>query len=850
MTEHTVDLSNCDREPIHLLGQVQPFGALIAVNNDWLVSHVSRNAVELLGLAVDLQPGMQLSKAVDADGFQQLRSAVSALVHEDQVDRLFGIRIGAGPGLFDCALHRSGPFTIIELEPHEEGDLAKQFALLRPVVGRLERHEDLRGLCEEAARQLRLTLGIDRVMVYRFHSDQSGEVFAEARREDLEPFFGLRYPKSDIPAQARALYLRNRFRIISDVDAVPVPIDPELTIDGQPLDLSMSTLRSVSPIHIEYLQNMGVKASLSISIIVGGKLWGLFACHHYAPRILPYSQRTAAELFSELFSLILERTLARDDNRLREDGRRVHDRLMRDIASGSALSQSLPTISSLIQSVIPHDGASLFVVDSYDIRGAAPNEEEFRAVLPQINGAASSRILATDALQERVPKAARFADRAAGALIIPVSRTPRDYLVLWRRPLTRTVTWAGNPEKPVTQGPNGIRLTPRESFAAWQETVEGRGEEWTEAEIKMGENLRVTLLEIILRLTDEVVVERARAQQQQELLIAELNHRVRNILNLIRGLVSQSRGEARNMEEFTEIVGGRISSLASAHDNITRSNWSAAPFSELLMSEAQAYIGTRLDRIALTGPEVMISPEAYTVMALVIHEMMTNSAKYGSLSDGTGRLAVEVAPDGAGGLAIEWKESGGPPVRPPQRRGFGSTIIERSIPYELEGTARVDYRLEGVVAHFTLPARWVSWPQEGRRTMQTTSRARAQADLPEDLPGSILLVEDSMIIALDTEDVLRDLGVETILLESTVAGALSRLASTTPDLALLDFNLGKESSEEVARELVRRGIPFWLATGYGEMEERLDDIGARGLLVKPYGKEHLVEVLSKFAADN
>ena len=134
--------------------------------------------------------------------------------------------------------------------------------------------------------------------------------------------------------------------------------------------------------------------------------------------------------------------------------------------------------------------------------------------------------------------------------------------------------------------------------------------------------------------------------------------------------------------------------------------------------------------------------------------------------------------------------------------------------------------------------------------MQTTSRARAQADLPEDLPGSILLVEDSMIIALDTEDVLRDLGVETILLESTVAGALSRLASTTPDLALLDFNLGKESSEEVARELVRRGIPFWLATGYGEMEERLDDIGARGLLVKPYGKEHLVEVLSKFAADN
>ncbi|HCS17382.1 MAG TPA: histidine kinase, partial [Erythrobacter sp.] len=429
-----------------------------------------------------------------------------------------------------------------------------------------------------------------------------------------------------------------------------MPIEPGVSIDGDPLDLSMSSLRAVSPIHIEYLKNMGVGASLSISIIIGGKLWGLFACHHYGPKLLPYSQRTAAELFSEYFSLTLDRTLARQIAERRERGREMHTKLMRDVAAGTPLSSSLPTIEPVIQQAIPHDGASIFVEDIYDARGAAPNEEEFRAIVPSLNAAATSRILASDAIADRLPRAVRFADRAVGALIIPVSRTPRDYLVLWRKPLKQTVTWAGNPEKPVETGPNGARLTPRKSFEAWQETVEGRAEKWTSAEVEIAEGLRVTLLEIILRLTDEAVTERARAQQQQELLIAELNHRVRNILNLIRGLINQSKGEARDIEGFVEIVAGRVRSLASAHDNITKGNWSHAPFSELIETEINAYIAAQNDRLELTGPEAMIAPEAYTVMALVMHEMITNSAKYGSLSDQTGTLEIDVSRDDDAGL--------------------------------------------------------------------------------------------------------------------------------------------------------------------------------------------------------
>ena len=160
-----------------------------------------------------------------------------------------------------------------------------------------------------AARQLKALLGFDRVMVYRFHSDDTGEVFAEAREMRLESFFGLHYPASDIPPQARKLYLTNILRIISDVADPTVAIAPAVSPAGIPLDLSLGTLRSVSPIHIEYLRNMGVTASMSISIVVRGKLWGLFACHHYSgARVLPYALRAVAELYAQLFGSSLARS--------------------------------------------------------------------------------------------------------------------------------------------------------------------------------------------------------------------------------------------------------------------------------------------------------------------------------------------------------------------------------------------------------------------------------------------------------------------------------------------------------------------------------------------------------------
>ncbi|RKF20614.1 GAF domain-containing protein [Altericroceibacterium spongiae] len=853
--DYEVNLTNCDREPIHKLGRIQPFGALIAVTSDWIVAHRSTNIGTFLQRSVPAI-GDRLQDHLSATSFERLVKVLSGAGEEDAQERVFGLDLQGNGTHFDVAMHVQGSLSIIEIEPHDEDGMADLTNSLRPIMARLEGADTAAELCKQAARQMKRLLGFDRVMVYRFHPDQSGEVVAEAREPQLESFLNLRYPKSDIPQQARKLYLRNLFRIIADVESEPVPIEPARSITGEELDLSLSTLRAVSPIHIEYLRNMGVGASLSISIVIDGKLWGLFACHHYGPRVLPYSLRTVAELFSQLFSFKLEIALARAGSILKERGRQLHDRLMSRLAGGTALVEELNTVDEVIGDVIPHDGASAFIEDAYSARGHAPTEEQFRQLIPSLNTATTSQIIETDNLSAMVPTAADFADKAVGALIIPVSRRPRDYIVLWRRELPQVVTWAGNPQKPVETGPHGDRLTPRKSFEAWQESVSGRSAPWTEEELTIAERLRVTLLEIIIRVTDEAIEERRRAQQQQDLLIAELNHRVRNILTLIRGLVSQSQADAHSVQSYAEIIGSRIRALAMAHDNITREQWESASLHELIRQEAEAYLSGKHDRVIITGEDRLLAPEAYTVIALVLHEMMTNSAKYGSLCDSAGRLELHTEVHSNGDYRLHWKEVGGPPVQPPKRKGFGTTIIERSIPFELKGDAQIDYKLTGVEAEFCIPAKFVSRAKRGKvesssqdvtlpSGLKRPAPNRKNKTKDSALPEHVLLVEDNMIIAMDAEEALQRLGVARVTIASGTTRALQVIREETIDFALLDFNLGSESSETIAEALGSADIPFCFATGYGESITQMSETNALGVLKKPYSDSDIKALLDR-----
>lgn len=843
------DLTECDREPIHHIASVQSFGALIAVDANWQITHLSANAATLLKAKAPPLIGQKLEACFTTAAIASLDAALSKLVEDDTIGRVFGIDLTGNSALFDCAIHPSGTSIIIEFEPHAVAEFRDHLAALTPIMAPLSAARSTGELCISAARLVREMLGYDRVMIYRFHADDSGEVVAEDKRDDLDPFLGLRYPSTDIPAQARDLFKRNRFRIITDTQDEPAAIEPVIDPQGKPLDLSMSVLRASSPIHIQYMKNMGLGASLSIAIVRQGKLWGLISCHHMEPKSVPFSLRSVAEMLSHMFSMTLDRLLIERSETLRAKSQRMHEMLMRRMADGAAFSDDLGEFLKILGEVIEHDGSSILIKDDYSATGASPQKEQFLSLLPALGNAADNPVIAASNLTDQIPEASAFSDTVAGALILPISRPPRDYLVLWRRPLTKTVLWGGNPAKSVAPG-NG-RLEPRSSFNAWAETVEGHCEEWSDSDLTIAENLRTTLLEVILKVTDEVASERKRAREQQDLLIAELNHRVRNILNLIRSLVSQSTKDAVNIADFTANIDGRVKALATAHDNITRQNWSPAPLASLFESEMEAYLSGKKDRLRIVGDPVLIQPEAYTVLALVVHELVTNSAKYGSLCDSKGTIDVDVRRADNGDLLITWTERGGPPVQPPTRRGFGSTIISRIIPHDLRGSAELKFKLTGLVAEFRVPARFIAAQEAAAATSQSQSPEGSGEGRLEDnhrVPEHVLLVEDNMIIALDTEDALLDAGVKSVSVQSSVSGALLAIEERPPEFAIVDFNLGTESSARVAQELAQRGVRFVMATGYSEIGEDLDGLGAAGLMRKPYGRDEITQALIGEAA--
>lgn len=839
-----VTLTNCDREPIHIPGSIQPFGFLLALQSDFSICMMSENAPAFLGR----ERGDILQRSLDdvfsAKAVAAIRARVDYLTTPDAVERAFGVPLLASGAPFDLAVHFSGAYLVIEAEPSMVEPDLHSGEVVRLMLGRLRKTKGSLELAQEAARQLKILSGFDRVMVYRFHADGSGEVIAEVAKAGLEPFLGLHYPASDIPQQARALYQRNWLRIIADIEQRPVPLTSLATHSAELLDLSMSVLRSVSPIHIEYLRNMGVGASMSVSILRDGRLWGLFACHHYSARNLSFERRNAAELFGQMFSWILESREREADMAYETRAHQVQERLIETAASHAHSRRAIADFVADFRNMIECDGVAVWSEEVITLSGDTPTESEVKELIAFINRTSPGRICASGEIAKVYAAGESFRDRAAGFLAIPISRSPRDCLIFFRREILRSVKWAGNPEKSYETGPLGPRLTPRKSFEIWQEVVRGQSAPWTPADLHIAQGLRVTLLEVILQLSELAARERKGAQERQELMIAELNHRVRNILSLVRGLLAQSKESAQSIEEFASVLGGRIQALARAHDQITNLNWAPVALKALVESEAGAYLGARAGRIHMGGPDVALDPKAFATLALVVHEMMTNSAKYGALADSTGQVEVVWHVDQSAGLVIDWKESGGPPVQPPSRRGFGTTIIERSVPFDLQGEAELRFDLLGVQARFVIPANYV----EMVASSGVPLRVEPEKPTPPRLTGDALIVEDNLIIAMSAEVILLELGARHVETAASVGEAMKAIERAKPAFAMLDLNLGSENSIPVGRKLLELKVPYIFATGYGERAPIPPELGMVPVIQKPYTREVVEAALAKLQA--
>lgn len=848
MTRSTVDqpdLTICDREPIHLLGAIQSFGFLIAVSSDWQVSRVSENIAEHLGTAWDDAIGQPLERLVSQQAVHDIRNRIAYLQGEDSVERLLRIQLQPDLPEYDVAIHFSQSMIIIEGEPsgpvgHEDIGIT-----VRSMLMRQSQTSSMQNFRLSAVRQIRAITGFDRVMLYRFDQDGAGEVVAESVVSKRESFLGLRYPATDIPRQARALYVRNVLRVIADLQDPGSRILPERDLSGQPIDLSMSVLRSVSPVHIEYLSNMGVCASLSISVVCEGRLWGLIACHHYSPLRPTLEQRTAAELFGRMFSMMLESREREETAAYEQRSRAITDRLMAVVAQDADLLHNPEWIGETIGAAIPNDGVGVYLDGRISLSGMTPDETQFQALVRDLSRGAASQIVTTDCLARLHPPAAACSERAAGMIAIPISRSPRDYVILFRAEKVRSVRWAGDPEKAMEEDAHGVRLSPRKSFEAWRQLVQGVSESFTSAEQRVAEAVRTSLLEVVLLLAEGRESDQARAHERQDLLIAELNHRVRNVLSLVRSLISRTRGSAQSHEEFTETLEGRVQALARAHDQLTTKRWGPAEIEPLVRAEANAYLAEGGERVRLSGPNVLLDPTAFNTLSLVLHELITNCAKYGALSD-SGHVDLRWGVDIDGSLLITWRETGGPPVRAPSRKGFGTTIIERSIPYDLGGRARLSYKLSGLEAEFTIPARFVT---VGAGVVAGPGEAAGpRVEIAGEVPAVVLLVEDSMLIALDVEEALKALGAERVITASSVRHAREAVAAGGIDFAILDINLGTESSLTIAEELKALGIPFVFASGYGEQAQLGGDLAAHEVISKPYGRAEIVEAFNRAGA--
>jgi light-regulated signal transduction histidine kinase (bacteriophytochrome) len=521
-----VTLDNCDTEPIHIPGSVQPHGVLLACDpTDLRVRSASANAAEVLGIATAEIFALTLPEILDAPATALVRANLGARSWK----RFNPIAATVRGRSFDAILHRSGPYLVVELEPHAlagESTYRDYGTDTHQALLRLQGADSLADLLDAAVGEVRRVTGYDRVMVYRFDVDQHGEVVAEERRADLEPFLGLHYPASDIPAQARRLYVANPIRIIADVAYRPAALvsAPDVA-DAAPLDLTHATLRSVSPIHVEYLRNMGVAASMSVSLLQDGGLWGLIACHHYAPKLVPYSVRMTCELVGQTLATLIQAWERREEAAVREAIGARKLRVLERLARADYLAAGLLEAPADLLDMVGADGAAMLEDGRCTRVGTAPPEHAIRAFAAWMASRGDESIV-THQLARDFPDAPALGTDAAGVVALALPQT-RDNVLVWFRPVVaRTVAWAGNPEKTYDEGPHGPRLTPRGSFALWRETVEHQSERWSDLEIAAAMELRSRLVDVLLRKTME-------AERAREMLLGMVSHDLRNPLGAI-----------------------------------------------------------------------------------------------------------------------------------------------------------------------------------------------------------------------------------------------------------------------------------------------------------------------------
>lgn len=638
MSEHTIDLTVCDREPIHIPGAIQPHGLLLVIGRDDLVvRHVAGEVEAWLGVR------HWQDRAIGEVTDDALAARIARLADSSGAGGFVGHwRSGAGRA-FDVSVHRASDWLVVELEPGLDAPTPASdvMGLLESAGSVFERASNLKALCARAAEEFRRLTGFDRVMVYRFIDDDAGTVVAEDRDPALPSFLNHHFPGSDIPRQARALYVRNLVRVISDVSYVPAPLRPAWA-DPEPLDMSDCALRSVSPVHMQYLRNMGVGASASISIVKDGVLWGLIACHHSTPKLLPYDIRAAARALAGGLAREIRAKEEAEFYRERIRLRGFEDEVLLGLTDELPLEAALVENAVDLQKMLDADGVAILRGADLTQVGVTPPESDTRLLCGWIVQQGGGDIFSTDRLAQEHPPSARYAEGVSGVLAATIS-ADEPFMILWfRAEEVEVVNWAGNPHKAVEPA-EGETLSPRASFEAWTETVRSRSRPWRLAEIEAAGRLKRAFADVRQnrRLRDlnhrlsETLADKDILLQQKEFLLKEVNHRIQNSLQLVSSFLAlQARAsEDPRLQEAVEEARRRLSAVALVHRRLYRAdqieNVNLARYIEELSAEMVGSMGEEWRaHISLDLAPILIPTDRAVTLGLVLTELVINANKY------------------------------------------------------------------------------------------------------------------------------------------------------------------------------------------------------------------------------
>jgi len=842
-----IDLTIRDREPIHTPGAIQPHGVLLALDpDDMRIAQIAGDTQALLGAPHSALLGQNVEARLGAVAAKRLTRIIADAAGPRSC-LAFESEASDGAVALEGVVHVGDGVILIELEPRRDGAERDPLGLVQKMLAAAAAAETVEDYARAVARETAHATGFDHVMVYRFLPDGSGSVIAETAAEERPSYLGLRFPASDIPLQARKLYLTNWLRLIPDARYTPAPIEPALSPKtGRPLDLSHSALRSVSPVHLRYLANMGVRASMSLSIVVGGRLFGLVACHHRAPHFIDIRRRAACELFAQMISFEFQSRLEAETAKLRMRGGEVQSRLVGAMSGRAELAGALlggrPNLLDLIEA----DGCAVFVDGECATLGRTPSIEKIGALLRWIHKRSKQGVYATDSLPLSYASAEVYCDVAAGVLAIGVSRTPKDYVLLFRGELRQVVRWAGNPAKPVET--EGETLTPRASFGAWEETVRLQSRPWSDTEIEIARSLRAAILEVFVHALDLAVRERQAAQARQDFLMAELEHRVKNTLSVIQSLVRFTARSAASLEEFNATLQSRLLTMARVQTLLTQNRWEGLSIRAIVDDELALFRQAKENACRVRGEPVALKPKAALAVSMAIHELATNAAKYGALSAPGGRVQVEWRrrrEKNEERLVLSWKESGGPLVAPPKRSGFGRMLIERTMAIDLGGEAELDFAPSGVQCRLRIPLSQIAFAKGCESEERAPPGAAAEPTARSLSHRRVLVVEDAALVALSVRELLEEWGMEIVQTCSTVWDGVRAALRHDFDVALLDIDLDGEPVWPVADALAEAHVPFVFTTGFASRMVTPPRFAGRPVVPKPYAPEELVGALSR-----